>query len=357
MLKKRFLVAAAVLAAACSEIPEKDLLKFPVKQIADLPQAVALTPEKVLPDSSEVSSIIGFAVLNDKLIANADFMADHCLDVYDLASGELLQGLCRKGRGPGEFLFASFPLCSIEDESLFVYDVLAGKAAEVSLAEADFGCVTHQVSIETPKVGTPPVLMSHHKTAGGDVIAYNSIQAEVEYLAIENPYYALYDWNSGEEKRAYELFDASSVKGATSFALGDCLDDRGTTLCFAMNYMPVFGFLDLESGKVAGFRLKDAPAFSDKKRQAFFGGVSAQGENLFALYFGGKEDVGMSVSETDRTTLYKFDWEGKLLGKYELDGIYMICQATPDKLYLLKACGEPGWIPDYALYQLDMKDL
>ena len=175
LLRKSFLVAAAVLASACSEIPEKDLLKFPVKQIADLPQAVALTPEKVLPDSSEVSSIIGFAVLNDKLIANADLMADHCLDVYDLASGELLQGLCRKGRGPGEFLFASFPLCSIEDESLFVYDVLAGKAAEVSLAEADFGCVTHQVSIETPKVGTPPVLMSHHKTAGGDVIAYNSI--------------------------------------------------------------------------------------------------------------------------------------------------------------------------------------
>ena len=129
------------------------------------------------------------------------------------------------------------------------------------------------------------------------------------------------------------------------------------TLCFAMNHMPVFGFLDLESGKVAGFRLKDAPAFSDKKQRAFFGGVSAQGENLFALYFGGKEDVGMPVPKTDRTTLYKFDWEGKLLGKYELDGIYIICQATPDKLYLLKACGEPGRIPDYALYQLDMKDL
>ena len=227
MLKKSFLVAATVLAAACSEIPEKDLLKFPVKQIADLPQAVALSPEKA-PVEPISPTVFLMNACGDKLYTNAAFLASYCVDAYDLDSGEYLAGLCRSGRGPGEFVDA-FPY-SVKDGSLIVAEIGDGTVSEVSLAEDAFGDVLHQVRLQGPEEGACPVVASAYKMAGEEVLVYNSIQAELGLVGLENPYYALYDWNSGEEKRAYELFDASSVKGTTSFALNDCLDSRAGCL-------------------------------------------------------------------------------------------------------------------------------
>ena len=63
----------------------------------------------------------------------------------------------------------------------------------------------------------------------------------------------------------------------------------------------------------------------------------------------------MSYDELDRngkTTLYKLDWEGNLLNKYELDGIYLNCCASPDKLYLIGVEDDVN-----VICQLDMENL
>lgn len=350
MLKKSFLVAATVLAAACSEIPEKDLLKFPVKQIADLPQAVALSPEKA-PVEPISPTVFLMNACGDKLYTNAAFLASYCVDAYDLDSGEYLAGLCRSGRGPGEFVDA-FPY-SVKDGSLIVAEIGDGTVSEVSLAEDAFGDVLHQVRLQGPEEGACPVVASAYKMAGEEVLVYNSIQAELGLVGLENPYYALYDWNSGKEKRPFRLFDAAPLAKApetgkaTAFALHDCMDDTGTTLCFVMGKMPVFALLDIASGEARGFRLKGGPAFSASMPQNCFHAVCAQGEYIYALY-------GPDMKNA-KTTLYKLDWEGNLLNKYLLDGLYVTCCATPDKLYL-SGTGDNN-MQVVAIYQLDIKNL
>lgn len=349
MLRKSFLVAAAVLAAACSEIPEKDLLKFPVKQIADLPQAVALTPEKA-PIELLAPYLLSLDFYDGKLITNADiFGSDHCLDVYDVNSGEFVSGLCRKGRGPGEFTGVA-PFFSAADGSVVVYDSLTGIASEVSLNMETFGDITHQVRLEAKKEGFPPIFASFYRVEGEGVLGYSTIQSDPENLAIDTPYYALHDWNSGAEKRAFELFDMEPVPNASNrsfaFDLYDCMNGDGT-LCFVMGKMPVFAFLDVASGQARGFRLKGEPAFSVNSEQKFFVGACAQDKYIFALY-------GLDVKNS-KTKLYKLDWEGNILNKYELDGLYRNCCASPDKLYFIGV--ENTQQEALAVYQLDMKDL
>ena len=56
-----------------------------------------------------------------------------------------------------------------------------------------------------------------------------------------------------------------------------------------------------------------------------------------------------------KTTLYKLDWEGNLLNKFLLDGLYVTCCATPDKLYL-SGTGDNN-MQVVAIYQLDIKNL
>jgi len=352
-LIKPLTIIVSFLVVSCRGISENDLLRFPVKETGDKIQPIAVFPESVF---SETLNLIGFKVLDDKLIACADYTTDHCLDVIDLSSGEYLQGLCRKGRGPGEFLDIS-PLFSIEDQSVIVYDPGTGRLSMVSVRGDNQGSVLHQIQIESSQNGMASLIMSLYKVKEDAVLAYNSIQGSSELVAIDNPYYALYDWNNGRERYEFNLFDASPLArssewvSTTAFDLRDCINREKTTVCFAMGTMPVFGYLDIPSGKVKGFRLKGEPPFSMTENRQFFTGICAQGHFIYALYLGNANSE--LAADRSKTKLYKLDWEGHILNKYEMDGIYLGCCATPDKLYLSKAEDGMNW----GLYQLNIKML
>jgi hypothetical protein len=350
---KSALITVLFLSVGCSAVSEKELLLFPVKEQINKIESVTITPERTLIESL---NLMGFEAYDDKLIATADFSTDHFLEVMDLSSGVVLHQLCRKGRGPGEFLDIS-PLFSIEGESIIVYDAETGKMAEVSVDGGSPGAVTHQVKIESSEGGVSPIIMSSYKVTEEEVIAYNSIQGSPEFIGIENPYYAFYDWNSGKETRSVVLFDAAPVKDVpgemwmSAFELRDCINSRKTTVCFGMHSMPVLGFIDIRTGQVTGFRLKGEPAFSVKEPKLCFTGICAQDRYIYALYFGkANNDYN---PETGKSVLYKIDWDGNVLKKYELDGLYRSCCSTSDKLYLSKIEA------DYSikLYQLNINDL
>ena len=352
-MKAEFFIAISLLAVSCARISEKDLLQFPVKAETVASPSVAISPEKVFPDPL---CLVGFGTSGDKLILTANLTNDHCLDVIDLATGETLQQLCRRGRGPGEFLSIS-PSFSIGDGSVVVYDTGAAVFSEVSIDGGLNGNVTHQVKLKVKPGRANPIIISSYKISEHEMLGYNSIQGSMEYVSIENPYYALFDWDSGDELRGYNLFDASKIQGYSegvkveAFALRDCINTQKTTLCFAMGGMPVLGFLDIPSGKVKGIRLKGEPPFSAKESRICFTGICAQDKYIYALYLGETQD-SFSL-DTSKTTLFIFDWDGQIRNKYELDGLYQSCCATPDKLYLSKIERDSQTY----LYQLDIKDL
>lgn len=338
---------------SCTAIAEKNLLKFPVKALLEEPKTEKIPAEKV---TADIRDLTGFAVDEDVLITTSMFGSDYGLDVFDRTSGKILHPLCRIGRGPGEFL-SIFPPFSITDSAVLVYDGGTGMFSEVCIAGDQVGAIAHQVKLEVPPGQGIPIIASSHKVGEKELLVYNSIQAPFEAVSIENPYYAIYDYEKGSEKRALHLFDASplnhSSEGATMamFNLHDCVNREKTSVCFAMGAMPVFGFLDIASGKAKGFRLKGKYDLSANESRIFFSDVCANDQFIYALYLG-KRSSELSA-EGSTTVLFKLDWNGHILKKYELDGVYMGCNATSDRLYLSKAEDSRTW----GLYQLDIRKL
>lgn len=330
-----FFAVIAVLVTGCSRIAEQDLFTFTLNEMNDNVPLVTVLPEKV----ADGLNLTGFGVLRNELVVTSGFMGDYCLDIVDLVSGEVVRQLCRKGRGPGEFLAVS-PFFSIEQESVIVYDMANGTVSEVLLSGDAVGSAIHQVRLEAAPGKGHPNIMSSYKVSEKELIAYNSIQGSAEFVSIDTPYYTVYDWTSGEEKQSFVLFDTTPLEKEiewarmNAFALFDCLNNQRTVLCFAMNSMPVYGFLDIQTGKVTGFRIKGAPTFSADEPHQFFTGICAQGDFVYALYFG--RPTSEHQPGTANTFLYKLDWDGRILKKCELEGLYRSCSATPDELFLSK---------------------
>lgn len=346
-------IVASLLATSCTAVSEKHLLLFPVQKVQDCFRAEEMAVDKVFPGSFDLT---GFAVLNDKLVVTARYGSDYCLDVVDVTSGEVLYGACRIGRGPGEFLGLS-PLFSTTNESVVVYDLGTGILSEVSIDGSMTDRVIHQVKLEASSGQSIPIILSSHIVREKEILAFNSIQAPSEYVSIATPYYAVYDYETGSEKRTICPFDATPLAHSsewvtmTAFDLRDCVNSENTSICFVMGKMPVFGFIDIASGKVRGFRLNGEPAFSTSENRLYFTGICARDQFIYALYLGTTE--GELDPERSKTFLYKLDWDGHILKKYELDGVYRGCYATSNELYLSKAESDLSW----GLYQVDIKML
>lgn len=345
------IVVLAVSFISCSRVAEQDLLLFHVKEVGDVQQAVTVVPQK----ASDALYLAGFVVRGDELITAAGFMADYCVDVVNLSSGDVVRRLCRKGRGPGEFLSVS-PFFSLEDSSITVFDAAVGAVSEIPL-DGDPSSVSPKVRLEAPPGKGTPAIMSTYKLSGPQVLAYNSIQGSAAFVSTDTPYYAIYNLDSGKEEREFRLFDTAPLETVNeewirmnTFALVDCIDDAKGTVCFAMNTMPVYGFLDIRSGEVRGFRIKGAPAYSSEELNMCFTGICSQGRYLYALYFGKPSSQHQPGAGT---VLYKLDWDGRILGKYGLDGLYRGCYATHDELFLSKVEDSQT----VCLYRLKTSDL
>ena len=346
---KSVILAVSILVVGCTTASENELLRFPVETVRDVAQAEMLSPERVMADSLE---IMGFAVFGDRLVTTTGFGTDHALEVVDMTTGDVVNKLCRVGRGPGEFL-GVLPHFTTADEAVVVYDSFNGTISEVYAVGEHAGDIARQVKLEAQPGKPFPLVSEIFKLNEKEILGYNSIQSLPGSVNTDNPYYAVFDYETGAEKRAFELFDAAPLARVSEFTrmfafdLCDCMNSERTTLCFAMGKMPVFAFLDIPSGKVRGFRLSGEPDFStdENNNRVFFTGVSAREQSIYALY---------QTPGYVKTILYKFDWKGKVQKKYELDSYYMSCFAAPESLYLTRAAEDNMHL---SLYRLDYKDL
>ena len=344
------------LLVGCGQIPEESVLLFPVREVGDNSTTRSLAPKQVFPDSVPLS---GFRIVGDCLVSSAGFMSDHFIDIYDLSTGELKESFCRKGRGPGEFLAIS-PLFSSDGDVLSLYDAGTGLYTQMklNLLEIDSAEIVNQVKIIVPDGKNAPVIMSTYRMNDREMLAYNSIQGELGYVNIESPYYAIYDVITGRELQTYNIFDANLIKKRSgeyeqmvSLALDDCLDDRKERLCFVMNQMPIVAIVDLASGKTQGIRLKGAVPYSADNPVFHFRSVCADESHIYALYYGKRpEEV---LPESTDTLMYVFDWNGNFVEKISLNGLFLSCRNSQDKIYLARL----GLDQQTYLYELSKKDV
>ena len=332
---KRFAILLVLCSlVGCKQSVERDTFLFPIHEENDRSAFRTLSPELVL---SAPLNLSGYSVRGETLITTADFMGEYCLEMYDLSSGELIMQFCRKGRGPGEFLAVS-PMFSESKGILSLYDAGTGNYSELDLSSDDTN-ILKSARLSSPDGVSTPIIMSTFRLSDEKVLAYNSIQSSPEFVSIDNPYYAVYDTSSGQEIRKYDLFDATALRESSpnqmvDLGIADCLSNDRSRLCFALNGMPIVAFLDLESGKASGVRVKGAPSNDPDAPMTFFSSVCSDQNYVYALYYGKRwEEL---IPGQINTMLYIFDWDGNILAKYSMDGLYNSCRMESGTLYLSK---------------------
>ncbi|MDR1913078.1 MAG: TolB-like 6-bladed beta-propeller domain-containing protein [Clostridiales bacterium] len=116
--------------------------------------------------------------------------------------------------------------------------------------------------------------------------------------------------------------DASMLE--SFFYTWDVIKPDATKIAQAMRHFPQINILDIHTGKVVGFRMKNGPDFSllesitdVNPKNNYYNCVQADDHFIYATYWGKEQWIDrVGVEMPLLNTIHVFDWNGKLL--YEL---------------------------------------
>ncbi len=324
----------------CTRISEKNLFKFPVETIPDIGYTDTLSPVSVLANAD----LIEFNVVEKSIISYMLTGPDY-LSVTPVDGEKATFGLCRKGRGPGEFISMA-PSFDYDDGHLNLMDAHLGKYYSLNLKESlDSAKTIIDKSCTLPWTYDRfnPILAAF--SIGKDsLLVYQTVVENSFGRGDSNrPIYVLLKLSTSEVVKQYDCFGRVPSHSRTEMLLDTqqllhvwhCMNTERNRLCFAMLRTPQINIMDIHTGFTRGFRLDGRPRLNRNRMYLYFLSVCSHENFIYALYSG---DEGMNPSSTPLSpaTLYVFDWEGRIHEKYLLDAPYQRCVVTADGIYLSK---------------------
>jgi DNA-binding beta-propeller fold protein YncE len=143
------------------------------------------------------------------------------------------------------------------------------------------------------------------------------------------PFYQKRTIYSNQFVREYRTFKNEVIKQGNSetppqflFSAFKCIKPDGSKLVQSMLYIGQINIIDVASGQVTGYRIKNTPDFSyifkSKYLRPYYVGLQADDNYIYALYSG--EEINNS-SNTQRFwhIIHIFDWNGNLIKKLDTD--------------------------------------
>lgn len=119
--------------------------------------------------------------------------------------------------------------------------------------------------------------------------------------------------------QSFEWFDDSFFSGPY------CMKPDKSKLAMAMSSYPQLNIIDLRDGTLKCYKQKDREA-SMKVRMFFYADVHCDDEYIYALYadmdITPNQDYTLNIDHNKPAYIHKYDWDGNLVCKYELDGYY-----------------------------------
>lgn len=156
------------------------------------------------------------------------------------------------------------------------------------------------------------------------------------------PIYAVNDIISDKLERKYKIFKDSLVIVSSDndvskyfYATNTMRPDR-SKLAMVLSRFPQVNILDIESGAIKGFRIKDLTINPDNQT-IFYASACCDSNYIYALF----NDI--NLNEQDRTSvpshnsrIHVFDWEGNLVRDVELDGFFQVLRCWNGLFYAIE---------------------
>lgn len=181
------------------------------------------------------------------------------------------------------------------------------------------------------------------------------------------PFYEKRTIYTNELIQEYPIYKTKSVHNSNSdiassvdffFYTWDAMKPDGSKIVQVMKHLPQINILDIHTGNIVGYRMKDGPDFSlletdMKSMNVYYNCVHADDNYIYATYWG-KEPWNdhLGVELPTFNTIHVFDWNGKPLYQLVTDQSFFRVWSDPvrKRLYTINLNNDE-------VYYLDLEDL
>ena len=287
--------------------------------------------------------------------------SSHFFNVFNIDTGEQLGSFCEKGRGPKEAISVNciYQLFKKGNDIIsLLYASNEGKLFFWNISQ----------SIEREKTVYDTVVPYHNNS-----IQFHFYQSEDTLLAFKasdfldiatatTPFYEKRTIYSNELIKEYPIYKMRSVQNMNtewSFYTWDVIKPDGSKVAQAMQGLPQINILDINTGNIVGFRMRNGPNFSlietgTGSMNAYYHCLQADDNYIYASYWGKGAIRGRIGDDAPLiNTIHVFDWNGKLLHELIADRPFyrsMWLDQIRNRLYSMD-------IDTDELYYLDLAEL
>lgn len=314
---------------SCAEQPLLPVFNGDIEIVEDKEKSIKLSGTEIVLNEDIHAGYM--SVYDSLFLFVTDQYQDYFLYVFNVNNGNLLGTFCPKGHGPGDFYdFYHSEQYVAEDDQIKIwgYDCI-NNAYLLNLTQ----------SIERKSTVVDSTIIQNWRyrhtrpwslffALGKDSIL---IKNQPEYLANSDDSfnfgaYRLYEKNIEPELETYTLYNRLPIKEdrktvAELYYSLDRINLESTKLAMAMQYLAQINILEIESGKLKGYRLEDSPDFDKlplKPTMFYYTDICVGQRIIISLYANTMLGEHNSLSSN---VIHIYDWNGQLMKKIELDNM------------------------------------
>lgn len=258
-------------------------------------------------------------------------LKDHFYNVFNINTGQEIGVFCNKGGGPGEFYSLSLIYQLFKEKNELKALLFEAHKENILIWNISQSIREGKTIIET----IPYTWKTENNNAcysGLFLKSRNELLAKVAALPIDKddatlPIYQKRSIDANQCLRTYSIYkqtiknSEASIIPEAFFNSSDAFKPDGTKIVQAMVHLPQLNIIDVETGKITGYRLENGEDFSvfkgKKEIKNHFVRLAADDKFIYALYWGKLPWGAREIPYIN--TIYIFDWKGKLVSKIATD--------------------------------------
>lgn len=306
------------------------------------------------------------AVYDSLLICWSPRFQDYFFKIFNVDTGEEIGTFCTKGRGENEAISTNCIMQLFkkgEDITTVLYASNEGKLFLWNISQSvEKGTTVYDTIVP---YNNDRIFFGFYQS---DDILFTYKPAE--YLNANEattPYYEKRTISTNELIQDYPIYKTKSIQNNKTseknpvsffFYTWDTMKPDGSKIVQAMRHLPQINILDIHTGNITGYRMKNSIDFSLLEMDMdamnwYYNCVHADDNYIYATYWGKKPwDDHLGVKLPEFNIIHVFDWSGKLLYKLNTDHSFYRVWLDPvrKRLYTINLNNDE-------VYYLDSEDL
>jgi hypothetical protein len=261
---------------------------------------------------------VGVCVYDSLIFFSTDKLSDSLFSMFNTKTGEQEYLGIRKGINPEEFIAASYSEQYHVDSSicLWFYD---SEKKECSLVDLSTSVQRQIIKLPEFEIGREFPFGRIFVLNDSLLLAFSQGEDLYHNLNLSPPLYCVFNYRTNAEPVQYQIYNefSYSKKLMPQMCLysHDRIKPDKTKLAMGMRYLRQINIMDIGTGNIKGYRVKDTPDFNilTKRYHKF---VS------YYLWICVDDDFiygAIDSKDKNTTTVDVFDWNGNFLKKLILD--------------------------------------